>query len=429
VFKCRVFELALPNAATLPYRTEVVDWLQSLKQKGFKVILATASPMRMAQRVADELQLFDGVVATEPTGNLTGQRKLEAIHEYCKAHGFDQFAYLGDSAADLPIWRNSAVVFAVAPGLRLRRKLSKLERPQRILIERRSQAQSNLRALRPYQWSKNLLVFLPTLLAHDLSAAKLWLSFVAFCAFSLCSSAVYVLNDLLDLEADRRHPLKSRRPFAAGESSLLFGFAAAPLLMAAGIGICFLTGNSRLVALLSAYLAGGVLYSIWLKRMELVDVVMLSGFYFCRIEAGSVATGVPISEWMLVFSLFFFFSVALAKRFVELDTFELSSQRASGRGYGTGDVQALATMGSASGYLAVLVMALYVNSPQVAQLYASPRILYFLCPAMLYWISRLWLLAHRNQLHDDPIVFALTDRISLTLGVFVIALIILAWGF
>jgi len=279
-------------------------------------------------------------------------------------------------------------------------------------------------------------VFLPLLLAHEFAIFDptrpdrwKWLyALVAFVAFSACASAVYLINDLLDLEADRRHPTKRKRPFASGQVPLEMGLVAPPLLVLFGMGLSYLTPDPLFALMLAFYLISSGLYCLWLKRVALVDVFLLSALYMLRVQAGGTASGVPVSEWLLIFSLFFFLSLAFAKRFVELDRHELAADsHDTGRGYRKIDVASLSSMGAASGYLAVLVLALYINSPQVRDLYSRPKILTVLCPILLFWVSRLWMLARRNELHDDPVVFAIKDRISVLLGALSGITVALAW--
>jgi 4-hydroxybenzoate polyprenyltransferase/phosphoserine phosphatase len=426
--KCRLAELPFEGMANLPYREEVLARLKQLKQEGGHLVLATASPRALADQVAQELGLFGAVLATDPTCNLKGKKKLQAIETYCREHGFEEFAYFGDSLADIPIWEKATKVLAVAPSARLKVQLKRLGDKVEIVVASRRPWKAYVRALRPHQWSKNLLVFVPTILAHDLSLQRLLWALVAFVSFSACASAVYLTNDLLDLQVDRLHPHKRKRPFASGELSQVTAIWLAPVLVLLGFALSLATASWMFPVLLGAYVVTSALYSVWLKRLALVDVFLLSGLYILRIQAGGSAAGVPVSEWMLIFSLFFFLSLAFAKRFVELDLLELAADdQETGRGYRTMDVHSISSMGPTSGYIAVLVLALYINSPQVILLYARPKALLMLCPIVLFWVNRLWLLARRHELHDDPLVFALQDRTSLLLGLLSVATVVLAW--
>jgi 4-hydroxybenzoate polyprenyltransferase/phosphoserine phosphatase len=430
-FKAKVADQSSLEVATLPYRNEVLTTLAELKAKGCRLVLATASHYRVAQQVADHLGIFDDVLATDENRNLKGRNKLAAIEQYCRDHGFQDFAYLGDTWADVPIWQQAAQALMVAPSARLHRRIARRHRSTKILHPRAAQWKLCLKALRPHQWMKNMLVFLPLVLAHDFRWADQWkwfCAFVAFAAFSACASSVYLVNDLLDLQADRLHPRKRNRPFASGRLPLEFGLVASPLLALFGIALSLFTADARFPIMLLLYIVSSALYCLWLKRVALVDVFLLSGLYILRVQAGGMASAVPVSEWLLVFSLFFFLSLAFAKRFVEVDRLELSADSGdTGRGYRAVDSASLSSLGTTSGYIAVLVLALYILSPDVRLLYHRPKVLCILCPIVLYWMSRLWMLARRNELHDDPVVFALKDRISQLLGLAAAATILLAW--
>jgi 4-hydroxybenzoate polyprenyltransferase len=267
-----------------------------------------------------------------------------------------------------------------------------------------SRGLSVLRALRIHQWSKNLLVFAPGALAHRFDGATLVESLLAFVAFGCVASAGYVLNDLLDLEADRAHPVKRHRPFASGALPVKAGWALGPAALAAGIGLAALAPR-ELGLVLGAYLAGTFLYSYWLKRKVMADVVGLAALYTVRIFAGAAATGVPVSEWLAMFSGFVFASLALVKRSAEL---QAGCGPLRGRGYSRDDADVLLAFGAASGCASVLVLALYVTSHDVRRLYTHPAVLWALCPLALYWLSRVWIDARRGLIKGDPILHALT---------------------
>jgi 4-hydroxybenzoate polyprenyltransferase len=274
-----------------------------------------------------------------------------------------------------------------------------------------------VRAARPHQWAKNLLIFLPVLLAHSLNSAKLLAALGAFCCFSLTASSTYMFNDLLDIEADRRHPRKQLRPFASGDLSGLTGFSTAAVLLIIGLAGGSLLGE-EFIAWLLVYIATTVSYSWYLKRVALVDVLVLSGLYTLRLQAGSAATDTPISHWLAGLSIFLFLSLAIVKRFAELENLRQSgSALHNGRGYLISDTEQLRAFGTASGYAAVVVFAIYISSRDVTALYRHPSTLWLIVPLILLWISRIWLLASRGELDEDPVVFALTDRLSLLIGV------------
>lgn len=286
-----------------------------------------------------------------------------------------------------------------------------------------------LRALRPHQWVKNLLLFVPLLLAHDVErAGRLGPVARAFAAFCLCASAGYVLNDLHDRAVDRRHPLKRTRPFAAGRLSSGAGMLLAAALLAAALGLSALTLPRAFTAMLAGYAAVTALYSAWLKRLLLLDVFTLAGLYTHRVLAGGAAGGVPVSEWLLAFCIFFFLGLAFAKRYAELLRVQSESGDAlPGRAYRTEDLAVIEAVGPASGYLSVLVLALYVHSAKAGQLYRAPRLLWLLCPLLLYWVTRLWFLARRGQLNEDPVLFALKDPVSLIATALGLLTVLIAW--
>ncbi|HQU44718.1 MAG TPA: UbiA family prenyltransferase [Pirellulales bacterium] len=268
--------------------------------------------------------------------------------------------------------------------------------------------------LRPHQWTKNLLLLVPAVLAHDLSPTTLATALLAMACFSACASAVYVVNDWLDVSFDRTHPHKRHRPFAAGTLDPALAPPIAALLASLGFGLAGLALPWTFSASLAIYVGASLAYTLWLKREAMADVLVLAGLYTTRLIAGSLATGVPLSEWLLAFSMFLFLSLALAKRHAELTRLAAEDAgSAQGRGYLVSDRALVGTLGPAAGYLTVLVLALYLNGDKVRGLYAHHLLLWLMCPLLLYWISRLWLLANRGELNEDPVVFAITDRTSL----------------
>lgn len=279
-------------------------------------------------------------------------------------------------------------------------------------------------ALRVHQWVKNLLVFVPVLLDHKLfDATVLFKATIAFAAFCFAASGGYIINDLLDHEADRRHPTKRHRPFAAETLSRPFGILMAPLLFAAAL-LCSLWLSPRFLVLLTMYVGLTTVYSVYLKRIAVLDVLLLAGLYTLRVMAGVAATHVRFSTWLLAFSMFLFLSLAFLKRYAELSQLDGGPEQAiARRGYLRGDREWLGSMGGASGYISVLVLALYINSDQVVALYHRPLLLWLVCPLLLLWISRMWLLAHRGRIDQDPIVASVRDPASYGIGA-IVALIL-----
>ena len=288
-----------------------------------------------------------------------------------------------------------------------------------------------LRCLRPHQWGKNLIVFVPLITAHKMADPALVLRAVwAFLVFCVCASGVYVLNDLADLDADRRHPTKHLRPWASGDVPLPVGLGLGPLLLVTGLWAAQAL-SWKYAGVMALYLALTTIYTRHTKRIVLLDVFFLAGLYTIRLVAGQEATNIALSTWLLMFSLFIFLSLALVKRYVELeDTKAASSNQAklTGRGYVLEDSAMVASLGTSSGFIAALVLALYVNSQQVVILYSHPNWLLLVCPLLLYWISRVWLLAHRGQLHDDPVLFAVNDVTSYIIGALALSVLWLATG-
>jgi 4-hydroxybenzoate polyprenyltransferase len=366
------------NAATLPYNHELLAWLEGERARGRSLWLCTNADEKFARSVAQHLGIFQGCIASDALINLA-VHKSDRLTERFGAGGFE---YCGSEWHSRANWSRPLV-----------------------------------RALRPHQWTKNALVLVPLLAAHqigDLQAlANALLGLVAFC---LCASSVYVLNDMLDLEADRAHPRKSKRPFAAGNLPLGAAFWLVPALLAAAASIAVFL-PVRFQISLAAYYVLTASYSFGLKKMLLVDAVALAGLYTLRVIAGAGAADVALSFWLLLFSVFLFLSLAFVKRYAELDSLRRQQRlQAVGRGYHVEDLSVLQSLGTAAGYLSVLVLALYINSPDIQALYHRPKVIWILCVLMLYWISRVWMTAHRGKMHDDPVVYALKDRLSLVLG-------------
>jgi 4-hydroxybenzoate polyprenyltransferase len=428
-FKVAVARHALPNPESLPYRQDLLEFLKGAREDGRPVILATAAHQDIAARVGEHVGLFTDVIASTPDANLAGARKLRAIRDHL---GDQEFDYVGDSSADIPVWRAARRALVAAPARGLLRRSGSLAF-ERTFGHRPPQLRAVLSACRPHQWAKNFLVFVPLLLAYRLSdLALLGQAAVAFICFSLTASGVYVTNDLLDLHADRAHPGKRRRPFASGALSIPTGIVLALSLFAGGLAaaVALLPGRFALALLLYAGITFG--YSFYFKRLLILDVLCLAGLYTLRILAGGCLPGLFVSEWLLAFSMFFFLSLAFVKRFTEILTLqdeaalaELPGGKLNGRNYYLGDVDLVRTLGLVTGVTAVLVFSLYISSDFVHNNYRHPEYLWAINPVLLYWVCRVWFLAQRRQLAHDPVVFALRDRHSYLAGV-VAVLILLA---
>jgi 4-hydroxybenzoate polyprenyltransferase len=412
------------DAASLPRNEAFLVYLRAEKSAGRDLYLVTASDARPAELVGREMGLFREVLGSNGTINLRGRNKGATLAQRFGERGFD---YAGNSAVDLPVWAwaREAIVVNAAPGLE--RRARRAAPVSRVFPPEHSPLRAFVRALRPHQWAKNLIVFVPLLTSHKiLQPAPALKSLAAFSAFCLCASAGYLLNDLFDIQADRAHPTKRRRPFASGDLPIPAGLVAAPLLLAgsAAIGVEL---APRFAAALGIYLVLTTVYSMRVKQVPLLDVFFLSALYTLRLAAGHEATGIAYSFWLLAFSVFIFLSLALVKRFAELDAADTRSvSEIKGRSYTPADRSWVATLGAASGCVAVLVLALYVNSHEVTELYQRPLRLLLICPLMLYWISRMWMMAHRGQMHEDPVVFALRDRVSYLVGALTLVVIWLA---
>jgi 4-hydroxybenzoate polyprenyltransferase/phosphoserine phosphatase len=423
-FKAFVTEHVSIDVAHLPYNRKLLQYLQQEHSCGRKIFLATGADVRLARRVADHLGIFDGVLGSDGTNNLTGNRKMDSLRDHL---GGSDFVYVGNDVPDLPLMAAAAETMVANPSLQLRWKLrARRIVPSRAFLERGRPWQTIVKALRPHQWSKNLLVFLPTLLAHNRSIHPLISSTVAFLCMCSTASGTYLINDLLDIEADRRNIKKRQRPFASGDLSPATGLVVVVLLLALGLA------GARLLPpafsfWLVGYIASTFLYSLYLKRIALVDVILLSGLYTVRLLAGGAATDTVISHWLAGFAIFLFLSLAIVKRFAELENLRLSgTQLKNGRGYLMSDVEQLRAFGTASAFAAVVVFANYISGPDVMALYHHPPRLWLIVPCMVFWLCRVWLLASRGELDEDPVAFALTDAASLVVGAVVLAIVLLA---
>ena len=426
------------DVAHLPYNRELLQYLQQQHATGRPLYLATAADAVLAQRIAAHLGIFTGVLASDGSTNLAGHNKLAAFRERFG----DNFSYIGNASPDILLLTGCKSPMVANPTRSLRSGLRSARiNPERCFQERASSFKAWPKAIRVHQWAKNTLIFLPLLLAHTWSRGLLAAALLAFLSFGLCASATYIVNDLLDLEADRQHPRKKRRPFASGDLSAISGLAVILLFLLLSVALALLV--PRAVTLLSPgtdlnypykflmwlgiYLVTTLAYSLRLKRAMLVDVIVLSGLYTIRILAGSAATGVAVSTWLAGFSIFFFLSLAFVKRFAELESLQSRGKSSPlGRGYHVSDIEQLRSFGSASGYASVVVLTLYISNLDAAQLYRHTNRLWLLVPVLLLWISRLWLLASRGHLNEDPVVYAITDRRSLMMGVLVVAIVLSA---
>ncbi len=403
--------LAQIDVDALPYNRPLLEWLSEQARAGRPLWLATAANRSLAERVAAHLGLFEGVLASDETHNLKGPNKLAAIRAHA---GGDAFAYCGNGPEDLPIFAAAAEAVLVSASAPVQARAEAVGNvAARFDPPGTGGLRAWLRAMRLHQWLKNLLVFVPLVTAFRLGdAAALGAALVAFIAFGLVASGGYLINDLLDLSADRRHPSKHRRPFASGELSVPAGAAAAAVLLACGLGLA-LAVSAPLALWLVGYAVLTLAYSLAIKRQAVFDLIALGALYTIRILAGGAAIQVEVSFWLLAFSGFLFFSLATVKRCAELVSMRSRDVLAArGRGYQSADLEVLKSLGTATSVGAVLVLALYVNAGDVAHRYASPRVLWLMLVALLAWLAHVWMQTWRGNMHDDPLVFALRDPVS-----------------
>jgi 4-hydroxybenzoate polyprenyltransferase/phosphoserine phosphatase len=412
---------------SLVYNEAILDLARQAKAEGRPVYLVTAADQAVADRVAAYLGFFDGVFGSDGQTNLKSAAKAARL---VALFGEKNFDYAGDSPADCAVWRVARRAIVVTPSAGLLARARAACPDVVVLGGPASLAQTvrlNARALRVHQWAKNLLIFAPVLAAHRAGAAVLAQAALGFIAFSLCASSVYLLNDLVDLPHDRAHASKRRRPFASGALNL----ASAPFLMAGLLGLSAILAlllPANFLLMLAVYYACTLSYSFVLKRQMVWDVIMLAGLYTIRVFAGGAATGIPVSPWLLAFAMFLFFCLAVVKRLTELTLFVRGGGGAKlkGRGYAPEDLDMLRSMAASSGYMAVLVLALYVNGGDIRILYHHPSALWALCPMLLFWVSRVLMIANRGEMHDDPVIFALRDRLSLLTGAVALIAIVIA---
>ncbi|MGA7155249.1 MAG: UbiA family prenyltransferase [Acidobacteriaceae bacterium] len=437
-FKRHLTGLVTLDVEHLPYNRPLLEYLMQQHGEGREIYLATAADKTLAERVAAHLGIFAGVLASEggTSGvNLAGGNKLAAM----RAKFGEEFCYIGNARPDVALLAACESPMVANPDRALRAGMKRAGTVAAAQFEDRGPAlRSWLKAIRLHQWAKNALLFVPLLLAHQWNLRTFGGAITAFFSFGMCASATYIVNDLLDLEADRRHPRKRRRPFAAGDLSAIAGVEMVCVLMVAAVVLAvalphifgMLPGDSQLaqpyafLEWLGLYTAVTLSYSLYLKRKLLLDVFVLSGLYTVRIMAGSAATGVGMSPWLAGFAVFFFLSLAFVKRFSELEGLrERGGSVSNGRGYFVSDLEQLRALGTGAMYAAVVVLTLYIYNPETNVLYKHPVRLWMVVPVLLLWLSQVWMLASRGEMHDDPVVFAITDKRSLLLGVLMAAVV------
>lgn len=408
--KQKLGEITAIDPAKLPYNPDVLEVIAQWQARGGRAVLVTGATQQMADAVARHLGIFDGAYGSSDGINLTGARKARFLDATFGPAGY---SYIGDAPADFAVWESAAGAITINSSKAFQARVEALVADAIHLPARKARLADYVEAMRPHQWLKNVLVFLPMLAAHQLELATAVQAMLAFVAFSLVASATYILNDLLDLSADRAHPRKCLRPFASGRIRLIHGTWMVPALGLSG-ALVALAGGLQLFGALAVYTMLTMLYSLKLKRLAMIDICALATLYTLRILAGSAATEVPSSLWLLAFATFFFFSLAAVKRYAELvDGAAAGRSTAVGRGYHVDDRSIVGNIMVSSGLVSVLVLALYANSEPVRKLYHYPEFLWGVCLVLLFWTNRVALLTHRGEMHDDPVVFAMRDRTSL----------------
>jgi 4-hydroxybenzoate polyprenyltransferase len=409
-FKAVIADHFTPSTNNLPIDPAVLAFMQDARREGRPIYLATAADKRFANAVAGLAFPFDGVFSTDAETNLKGQKKAELLVATFGLKGFD---YIGNDGSDMHIWQvaRKALIAGASPGFEAKVKRSI---PEAMSVSARvNKVPAAVRSMRPHQWLKNTLVALPVVAGHAfdlLTIAEIALAFVSFC---LAASSIYILNDLFDVEHDRAHPEKSKRPFAAGDLSIPHGLTLFITLLLLAIA-CASFLPSAFLAVITIYIALSLAYSIYLKRKLMVDVIALSLLYGLRVIAGSAATSIVPSDWLLAFCFFLFVSLALMKRSTELfDKERFRTDSLLGRNYRYQDLAILNPLMVGAGFMAVMVLALYINSPEVKLLYTRPYVLWGACVVLTYWLGRAFFLTGRGEMKADPVVFAATDRISL----------------
>lgn len=412
--KARLAEAAPCDPGILPYDEDFLKWLRAERGGGRTVVLATASNEREAQRIADYVGVFDNVFASNETVNLKSARKAEALQ---RAYP-DGFVYAGNESADLKVWRAATAAIVVNASSGLAKRAAREFEVEHSVPAKGGALRGLIKAIRPQQWAKNVLVFVPMIVGQGWFDAATWVQgFIAFFAMSFAASSIYLINDASDIDADRRHHRKRTRPFASGALSPLVGLPISALLAVAGLTLGAVLGALPFIAV-AIYLVMNAFYTFWLKTKQIADVFALTGLYIIRVVLGGLATGFLASSWLLAFCGFFFFSLALCKRVTEVDTAAAGGGVGlSRRGYKVTDGPVLMAMGVAAGFMSCLVLALYIQYDiTTARAYSWPLLLWLLPASVMYWFCRVWLLTARGQVHDDPLVWAVRDRVSWILG-------------
>ena len=424
-FKHKVSQHVELNPDSLPFNATLLKYLTQQRLHNRHIVLVTAANKKIAEAIAHHLNIFDEIFASEDSHNLSGKNKAKVL---CEKFGERGFVYAGNANVDLKVWQHAAAAIVVNGSDTLLAKAEQITTIEESFPKKQKPSlKVILKAMRLHQWAKNMLIFTALVLSHNLfNSSALQLSIYAFFSFSFAASAIYLINDLMDLEADRKHQTKKYRPLAAGTLPIQWAMVIVPLLLILSYAFAWQT-NTNFIYVLTTYLFLTTAYSLYLKPVALLDVITLTSLYTIRIIAGAIAINVPLSYWLLAFSMFIFLSLALIKRFSELKNLvQLGETKSTARGYHTDDLPAVSLFGISSGYISVMVLVFYIHDLQAGTLYSQPDWLWFVAVTILYWISHMWLLAFRGQMNEDPVLFAVHDRTSYIISLFVIISLYLA---
>lgn len=424
-FKQKVSQHVKLAPGSLPFNTDLLKYLTQQRLLNRHLVLVTAANKTIAEAIASHLNIFDEILASDETHNLSGKNKAKVLTD---KFGDKGFVYAGNADIDLNVWQHAAAAIVVNGSKKLNQKAKQLTTiEKKFPLKNKISFKIILKAIRVHQWVKNLLIFTALILSHSWFDSNALQSIVfAFFSFCFAASAIYLINDLIDLEADRKHQTKKHRPLASGILPIQWAIIIVPILLFFSL-ILATQLNTDFVSILIIYLVLTTAYSLFLKPIVLLDVITLTSLYTIRIIAGAIAIDVPLSYWLLAFSMFIFLSLALIKRFSELKNLIHQGETTSAsRDYHVDDLPAISLFGISSGYISVLVLVLYTHDLQAGTLYAQPDWLWFVAVAVLYWISRMWLLAFRGQMNEDPVLFAIHDRSSYFVALFVAVSLYLA---
>lgn len=417
--KKKLFENVKVDYLNLPYREEVINFIKQEKERNKKVVLITATYYEIANQINSQLKIFDEVYGSNENISLKGKNKEKFL---VGKFGIGAFSYIGDSISDLPIWRKSRKSYLVSNSRFMNFLLKKRKNFAGNLLPNETKLVDFFKLLRLHQWVKNILIFIPLLLAHEFqNFFAISRSIIAFFSFSLLASALYIMNDIIDIDNDRNHPTKKFRPIASGYFSaytaLFISFITFTSALILGWQV-----NYTFILILLAYVLINLFYSLWAKQVEILDIFTLSIFYVIRLYAGSVATNIQISNWLLAFSMFFFLSLATLKRFSEIKLSNSSPRESFGRPYSPESSNFFLTFGIASSFASIVVLILYINSEKVLGLYRNPNFLWLDAFLLLLWMSIIWNLANKGKIDYDPVFESLKNPtlVLLELGMIVV---------